>query len=292
MFTMAFQMDALQCFTSIRDNVPAWMTGVSDLVAHTARKHAEFAEEYKTATQPGSGRRRRKNSSVHSIRPSSDLKADIQRAESRRTREDAASVVTADGALVLRTRYNVVIRYDGHTQQELEKVVRDIGTARNNIRKGKMSLMMRKPSMGIEMYTNRKASREGRRIQRESPFDFTDKQLELAQSLCETAAHQFLRCGDCATELENIQEKFHLVLETASNEVSRLRAEKELTPTDAHTDIEKSPAAPVAVGKPVDTTDDGKPPEPGAATIEVDDSGSASSVSVDITAFRSSRFRS
>jgi hypothetical protein len=309
--TMAFpSMDALQFFTSIRNNVPAWITGVADLAAHTARKHAEFAEEYQQLTQTGPARRRRKSCSVHSIRPASEWQADLQlRAESprpdeqgsrfRRMRDlDAASIVSAEGAPVFRMRHNLVIYYDSHTQQELEKVVREIGTARNCIRKSKMSQMMRKPSMGIEMFATRRANgeegRTGHRSDQESAFDVTDKQLEVAQSLCEAAAHQFLRCGDCATELESIQEKFHLVVETATKEVSRLRADKEpAVHADEHTEVEGSPATPMeAITKPIDALEDGKPPEPGAAAIEVDDSASESSVSIDITAFRSSRFRS
>lgn len=305
--TMAFSsMDALQFFTAIRDNVPAWIIGVADLAAHTARKHAEFAEEYQQLTQTGWARRRQKSSSVHSIRPASEWQADLQlRADSprpdeqgsrfRRMRDlDAASIVSAEGAQVFRMRHHLVIYYDSHTQQELEKVVREIGTARNSIRKSKMSQMMRKPSMGIEMFATRRANGEERRTahrsDQESAFDVTDKQLEVAQSLCETAAHQFLRCGDCATELESIQEKFHLVVETATKEVSRLRADKEPA---VHSDVERSPATPMeAITKPIDALEDGKPPEPGAATIEVDDSATESSVSIDITAFRSSRFRS
>jgi hypothetical protein len=130
-----------------------------------------------------------------------------------------------------------------------------------------------------------------RGIQKESSFDFTDKQLELAQSLCETAAHQFLRCGDCATNLENIQERFNLVLETANHEIGRLRAEKELEQKDEPTEVKESPAASMEVSKPIGMMDDGKSPDPGAAAIEVDDSTSESSVLIDITAFRSSRFR-
>ena len=45
-----------------------------------------------------------------------------------------------------------------------------------------------------------------RSAQKGAPFEFADEQLELAQSLCEAAAHRFLRSGDCLTDLEDIQQ--------------------------------------------------------------------------------------
>lgn len=141
--------------------------------------------------------------------------------------------------------------------------------------------------------------------QKESSFDYADKQLELAQSLCETAAHQFLRCGDCSSELESVKEKFNLVLEVANNEAARLRAEKEKEEAQEREKKEREPepeqeqertktekpSVQVDPDKSVGLTENGKPPEPGVAAIEVDDAASDSSVSIDITAFRASRFR-
>jgi hypothetical protein len=67
-----------------------------------------------------------------------------------------------------------------------------------------------------------------RSAQKGTPFEFADEQLELAQSLCETAAHRFLRSGDCLKDLEDIQQKLMLVLEVAKSEVNRLMEEKTL----------------------------------------------------------------
>ena len=60
-------MDALEAFNYLTDNVPEWITQVTNLAAHTAAKHAEYTEAYKeyaTSAKP----RRRKSSSVCSIR--------------------------------------------------------------------------------------------------------------------------------------------------------------------------------------------------------------------------------
>lgn len=310
-------MDALQCFTSISDNVPSWITRVTELAAHTSRKQAEFSEDFKrlatTHSQLSTTQRREKNSSVHSIRPGSDLLLKPSGAAL-----DAASNVSGDNAsLVVRMRRQLIIYYDSHTQAELEQTVRDIGNARNSLRKGKMWQLMRKSLNGLDMFAATSRSRESLRgmqlpplegfrrrtngaptittnsnttnnSQNDSAFEFADKQLDIAQSLCETAAHQFLRTGDCAKELEDMLAKFKIVLQTATQEATRLREEKE-----RQAEQEQMNASPIISSglKQLHAVEDDKPPEPGSATIEVDDAVSDSSISIDITAFRSNRFR-
>jgi hypothetical protein len=306
----ANSMDALQCFTSISDSVPSWITRVTELAAHTSRKHAEFSEEFKrlatTHGQLSSLQRRRKNSSVHSIRPGSDL---LLKASG--VAFDASSNVSGDASLMVRMRRQLIIYYDSHTQAELERTVRDIGNARNSLRKGKMSQLMRKSTNGLDMFAATSRSRESLRgmqlppldgfrrrangaagaitttTQNESAFDFADKQLDIAQSLCETAAHRFLRTGDCTKELEDMLAKFKIVLQTATQEATRLREEKEREAKQQPNDSSTYSSG----FKSIHAVEDDKPPEPGSATIEVDDAVSDSSITIDITAFRSNRFR-
>ncbi|KAH8706060.1 hypothetical protein BGW36DRAFT_285236 [Talaromyces proteolyticus] len=301
--------DAFQCFTYISENVPSWITRVTELTAHTAKKHAEFSEEYKKLALTQQPQRPRKNSSFHSIRPGSELRAD--RALSGD--EDAASAISSEGAGVL-PRQQLIIYYDGHTQKELEQVGRDIGAARNSLRKGKMSPAIargrcREPYVDLTSPRNcfsswspealhspqlanynsiRVQAQPPRSTQKEDSFDFTDRHLASVQSLCETAAHRFIRCGNCSAQLKTILAKFDLVLGMAKNEVDRLNAEKQVDPGDETAELE---LISLAVLKPVDVAEDGMAPDPGSAAIEVDDSLSDSSVSIDITAFRSSRFR-
>jgi hypothetical protein len=306
-------MDALQCFTSISDSVPSWITRVTELATHTSRKHAEFSEEFKrlatTHSQISSQPRRRKNSSVHSIRPGSDLLL-----KPSGVAVDASSNISEDTTIVAHNRRQLIIYYDSHTQAEFEQTVRDIGNARNSLRKGKMSQLMRKSTNGLDMFAATSRSRDSLRgiqlpplegfrrratgalgtitantTQNESSaFEFTDKQLDLAQSLCETAAHQFLRTGDCAKELEDILAKFETVRQTATQEATRLREEKE-----REAEQQQSNGSPTWSSgfKSIHTVVDDKPPDPGSAAIEVDDAVSDSSISIDITAFRSNRFR-
>src|SRR5438045_3138919 len=62
-------VDSLQCFTYLKENVPSWITKLSDLAAHTTAKHAEFTADYSKLTNMDNKPRRRKNSSTQSIRP-------------------------------------------------------------------------------------------------------------------------------------------------------------------------------------------------------------------------------
>ncbi|PGH05553.1 hypothetical protein GX51_02892 [Blastomyces parvus] len=360
-------VDALQCFTFVLDNVPEWVTRVTDLAVHTKAKHAEFTAEYarlaasgETDTKP----RRRKNSSVHSIRPDdmhqsikgskkgsqkdSKKKADGQDEAVEEPNEDYMDPITllrmskhypndlnqrkrniatsksAGTDRIIRPRQLVVVHYDSETQLALEKMVRDIGGARNNIRKGRMSQMM-KSGFGLKFldHAKRKAafggtgegsrnpldsldplSKPSRPAAKENGFDLVDKQLELAQSLCESAAHQFLRCGDCVLELEKAKERFATALDLAKVEVERLEKEAEAEREEAA----KAAADALEAGDDEDEEDEAEDekiaPAPTllkgdekhsldgvVAAIEVDDGSSISSVSIDITAFRSSRFR-
>ena len=128
-----------------------------------------------------------------------------------------------------RSRSMVVVYYDGETQKRFEKLVRAIGTCRNSLRKGKMSAKVDKLSRngssgsegsskevltGIGMLNYRSAKRRRKEIHMlgrsdgMETFDKVDKLLEKAQTLCERAAHQVLRDGDCALELRHVKEHF------------------------------------------------------------------------------------
>ncbi|KXX80247.1 hypothetical protein MMYC01_203581 [Madurella mycetomatis] len=57
-------------------------------------------------------------------------------------------------------------------------------------------------------------------------YDELDKGLEYVQSMCEHAAHQFLRDGDCAEEVANIQRRLRETKELADKEMERVRKEE------------------------------------------------------------------
>lgn len=366
-------MDALGAFTHLETNLPTWITRVSQLADHAAARHAEYSEAYRRHASYKSKPRRRKNSSVVSIhaddfvplaqrddpkveeaveetetavetstetetgtekRPQTrDTPTPNQQAGRKRGTDEAPSIDSGDRHTFVSTRHNVIIEYDGHTQKALDEIVKDIGIARNNIRRGKMGTMSRgglragllnrsaaltgsaaggEPSALASLACVR-STRTGAGlvgvtgstsgIRKESPFDYTDKQLEVAHGLCETAAYQVLRSGDCGTELDGVEEKFKMLLEMVAKEVERLKEEKQKQ------EEEQAKSPPV---ESTEETDSKPPPNPAAARlariaaitasakkptsespgmIEVDDTSSISAESIDLSAFRSSRIR-
>ncbi|GAP86870.1 hypothetical protein SAMD00023353_2400090 [Rosellinia necatrix] len=64
-------------------------------------------------------------------------------------------------------------------------------------------------------------------------WDELDKGLEYVQGLCERAAHQFLRDGDCNEEIEKIKARLVKVKESAISEKERVSAEQTKTETQS-----------------------------------------------------------
>ncbi|KAJ5246455.1 hypothetical protein N7468_001438 [Penicillium chermesinum] len=358
---MANSMDALGAFSHLRTNLPTWITRVSELAAHTAARHSEYSEAYRRHAAYKPKPRRHKSSSVCSVRtddvvPLSQQKSPsperhslvesatkedtpTQQAGRKRSSDEAPSIDSGDRYEYVSTRHNVIIDYDGHTQKELEEIARDIGLARNNIRRAKIALLgrggfrtnilnksanlsTRVESSPLPALSCVRSTRTGSALvgvttgsangmRQDSPFDFADKQLEVAHGLCETAACQVLRSGDCATELDGVEEKFKMLLDMVKNEVARLEEEKKQQEAKEAEEREKSQQqeglAPVADEAP------SKPPVGAAArlarlgtltankssyastamsgAIEVDDGSSTSAESIDLSAIRSTRIR-
>ncbi|RDW70899.1 uncharacterized protein DSM5745_08410 [Aspergillus mulundensis] len=321
---MPTHMDALGAFTYLADNLPSWISRLADLTAHTSAKHAEFADAYKKHSTPSKPRRRR-NSSVCSIQTDS-LTGSRSRSRShskgvkRRRGSDDGSPDSrdADGAAIVSTRHSLIIHYDGYTQKTLEEMVRNIGTARNNLRKGKIAQIPLGLGAGRRSLQPRSAARallpavdsdipEGDLLAsiratrnrgpptpqvaaRQSPFDLADKNLELAHSFCETAAYHFLRAGGCASELESVKQRFTVLLKLATEEVQRLQEEKkEQAGKEGMVGKEAEPKDTATVTV-TETTVSLKRPASSEGPIEVDDE-QASVESIDLTAFRVGRFR-
>ncbi|PMD13642.1 hypothetical protein NA56DRAFT_737164 [Hyaloscypha hepaticicola] len=62
-------------------------------------------------------------------------------------------------------------------------------------------------------------------------FDELDKGLEWCQGQCEHAAHQFLRDGDCSTEIANIKRRLEEVRISAEKEMACLKVAEAMNPT-------------------------------------------------------------
>ncbi|EEA19705.1 hypothetical protein TMatcc_009853 [Talaromyces marneffei ATCC 18224] len=366
----------MACFILLRDNVPAWISEVNQLSAHIHIKRAEFAAEADKLNGAPSSLRRKKSisssftsvSSRRGVRPTTQgLKRLLSReslnnndgVKKQRTVKDDEYAPTAR-----RRKPAQVISYDGHTQKTLEKMVRDIWTAKSSIRSSRISSSMRttfggrmkmhipvkKPhetgipditsdakatievdpdaatatdnddgledQLELRMFMMKQRSRRNqpayipqppqlRQSQeppsrtKESPFDFIECQLENAQNLCETAAYKFLREGNCLDELDRIKQAYELILEAsttmAEQEEEKAKAEQEqqeddATPSDAAiaADELETPVTSVALAS-KDAGDNG-PEEMNVGLLEVDDQSDTSEVSIDISAFRMTRY--
>jgi len=150
-----------------------------------------------------------------------------------------------------RSRSMIVVYYDGEVQKSFESLVRAIGTCRNAIRKGKMSAkvdsLSRTSSGSSEGSTsgfedavldlNKLGYRSTRQTRTETrmfgkdtvveSFDKVDICLEKAQTLCERAAHQILRDGDCVLEVKNAKEHFNEAKRLADADLPELRRRAE-----------------------------------------------------------------
>ncbi|KAK3110466.1 hypothetical protein LTR53_015223 [Teratosphaeriaceae sp. CCFEE 6253] len=169
--------------------------------------------------------------------------SDVLRLSQRKRK--TASVCSGDqsGPRKYRTRSMAVVYYDGDTQKRFETLVKDIGIGRNAVRKGKvgagMTSLSRSASSGSDhsseddeatldlsklQYKSVRMMREdtGGGEQNVAAFDQIDTHVEHSQSLCERAAYQVLRDGDCALELNNAKEQLLLARRVAEEELPKL----------------------------------------------------------------------
>lgn len=173
-------------------------------------------------------------------------------AQAQKKRKLGSSVRSgASGPQKFRTKHMVIIYYDAHLQEQLEMLVKAIGGARNKLRKGKVSQSLTRglqlPSFGSNDSYNFSSNYGPRRMTPTSPklktepslpltlskptvqtmFADADKHLEIAQTTCETAAHQVLRDGDCSAELKEVLTRLQAGLEVAKIAVTELQGENE-----------------------------------------------------------------
>lgn len=338
-------MDALKSFTFLTDNIPSWISKVEALSEYTTKRQVEFAAEYTRLTQPKA--RKHKTNSVHSIR-SSLVNRDGQQAptttadedpvdqhpelnpldvsnrylfaNARRKRKNAATSVRsgASGPSKYRNRHMVVVYYDSSVQENFETLVRLLGGARNNLRKGKLAQVMKngfqlpaltgqnssltsfnvspvdfkgslsgglgpKQTAGVTVSVQRKTD--------DTVFDQADNDLEAAQSLCEVGAHQFLRDGDCSLEITATKEKLERVLAVAKVEQLRLEEQEKLAKEMEEAEKTVREVEELERRRSVDTKPQLLTIGSGQIEIEADDVDSEQSIEVDLSAFRSMRAR-
>lgn len=332
-------MDALTSFTHLSDNIPEWLIKLDELAAQVTEQHSRFTRlthftQFKLT--------RKKHDSTESLRPKDEdddhnnetalvvtntstpcgqpgiANPNVDTAmilkDVRRKRKPGSSLSQASGPHRYRTRSMIIVYYDSAIQDAFETLVRNIASARNNLRKGKTaaSFKTRIALLGMEetpiTSTKKLAMLDPKlirsRLERvnqqdyycQSPeyvpaFDDADRDLEVAQSLCEVAAHQFLRDGNCTEEIEGTRERFAKCLRVAQREADLLRQQRPQEPIKEEA-IEEPMEVPkiLALDEKVDLLTTKPVNYAGVGTIEVDnDESDASSVHLDLAAFRRGR---
>ncbi|KAM3424238.1 hypothetical protein BST61_g11221 [Cercospora zeina] len=249
--------EALNCFTSLLESVPGWIADLESIL----QSAKDTQQELLCATTAVPSRNDSKSPSLNStkskdghgrLRPIvTHLTASYALRLSQRKRK-TASVASGDGSGTrkFRTRAEVVVYYDGTTQSRFEQLVRAISSSRNAIRKGKMSAKVDALSrsgsssgdssclsggedMDHSMLPDFKYQPSRSRLPAfgrndgTEAFDKVDGRLEKAQALCERAAHQVLRDGDCTVELKQAREHFSEALTMATEELPTLQKKAE-----------------------------------------------------------------
>lgn len=225
----------------------------------------EVAKEVVTIPAASSPLKRKKTRSMESLRDQGfEMRRPFRAPEGQRTsaegtRNHASTSSQPSTPARYRARASMVmVRYDGNVQKQLELLVRNIGTGRNLLRKGKMAARVQalaelnnsdddessedditakiqyRHRTGLSAMRSRTALQAGFRASPNTPtipealFDTVDKSLEQAQALCEKVAHQVLRDGECQKELDGMRQHFEDVLDTAAKEVEKHKARKKL----------------------------------------------------------------
>jgi len=384
---MAQPISAHSSFVYLVENIPDWQKEVDVLAARTLTKNGEFKAEYLRLVNQIKPRRKKSPSlaSIHTLddieRPTSehassigggpdsnDLPSPPDRieidpfeagnrylyAQARRKRKPGPSVRSgASGPQKFRNKNQVVVYYDSFVQEHLDALVKQLGSGRNNLRKGKNALVAAKgfqlPRLSRAAVRNYDSIEDIRSIltsrsnpalsigkkstttsqsnisDHESTFFQVDKELESIQSLCEVAAHQFLRDGDCQMEINTIKQKLGELLTRATTFAETLKVlddqqleadDRSLVSDNTHHDSDSSLSVdhsfigtpklmahtPLAINH---TLDDMKargaffssPEIPldsnalVADNIEVDDDSEQEDIMVDLTAFRLAKAR-
>lgn len=208
---------------------------------------------------------------------------------SQRKRKTASALSDLSGPPRFRSKAVTVVYYDGEVQKQFESLVRAMGGSRNALRKGKMSARVDAMSRSGSSSSNDASSSEDQLRMQPSKlkyrttramrvtstaaakddvtdaFDRIDVLLEKVQAICEKAAHQILRDGDCGLEMRTAKEHVIELQKVGQEEVPalRLRAEKGLERQKRERERKEAAAAQKEFGKNQQLT-----PEPAIEKVE------------------------
>ncbi|EOD43253.1 hypothetical protein UCRNP2_10043 [Neofusicoccum parvum UCRNP2] len=257
--------DSEKCFTFLRDNIPSWLEDLQRIAHKIEEKQDEIAKVpviQKVVKKTGSTETLKDGKEAVLEQAGTDTappapeqphipnQAERQAlANANRKRKTASVLSKTSGPAKYRTRSMIVVYYDAEVQKAFESLVRNIGTGRNMLRKGKMAARMEamaaetmddddendddfdpvlaklqfRPRAGIGAFRTTRGMGPGGfgGDSNSEGFDTADKALENAQSLCERGAHQSLRDGDCRAELEGARKSFEEVIKICEAQIEK-----------------------------------------------------------------------
>lgn len=238
-------MSLLDGLVFVTENAPAWIARLDELTQQIICRHSELNQLSVRQLKP-------KNGSTESLRPRTNAEGEIPPGSEPapalvagmrqhyagnplRRKRKTETISSSMEPTKYRTRSMIIVYYDSAVQEAFEGIVRSISTARNNIRKGRMAARMKavtsipegllgEDASGIAAKLNlsKMGRSRGGGAEAKNVLDTIDEGLEGSQSLCEHGAHQFLRDGDCSTEIEGIKKKLTEVTALAKQECERL----------------------------------------------------------------------
>lgn len=308
--------DIEKAFAFLHQNTPSWIKDVTEIEGKIVRMQEELAKLPLSRSllkkRTGSVESIRDLDTPSPVDDQDNLHTPyIALHPSRKRKTPTITSGNMSGPPKFRSRMMVIVTYDGQIQRSFEALVRAIGTGRNMLRKAKMAAKAEEiaalaafeedsddedpyafvnSKIGYRHRTGLsslriKGSKDGE-AEAATPtvtpteiFDIPDKALEFAQGLCEKAAHQSLRDGDCRKELEGVKKHFQDIHERAAVEVAKhlakKKAEEETPKGDEQSsteieamEVELTPAVPNV--KPTPSIPATAAP-PGGIDIEVDE---------------------
>ena len=252
--------EALACFQSVLDSVPGWIADLEKILETSRqRQNALMSADQPTrlptrsprsSTSSVGSKRRLLDEGTH--RPQPRLTNSDALRLSQRKRKTASVCSARSGPSEYRSKSMVVVYFDGETQKQFEGLVRMVGTCRNAIRKGKLSAKLDTLSrsgssssqnsttsgeetvkgLGTFRYTTTTTYRRQDGLFNGRPdgtasFDNVDGFLERAQILCERAAHQLLRDGECTPEVHKARDLLNDACHAVRSELPTLQKRAE-----------------------------------------------------------------
>jgi hypothetical protein len=262
---MSTPSDSEKSFSFLYDNIPSWFNNLMEIEEKVTQMQNDISRvpvsrsPFPLKKKTGSIESIRDLDAILEA-PSTSAAAEQNPYATLPRKRKTTSVISGQpsGPNKYRSRVMVIVYYDGQIQKQFETLVRSIGTGRNILRKGKMAARMEELSAlagsdddseddeddpimakiqyrhraGLSAMRSRPSMRTGMGVMptpatSSDLFDSIDKALEQAQALCERAAHQSLRDGDCKKELEGMRRHFQEVMEKSTKEVEKHNTRKE-----------------------------------------------------------------